>query len=427
MRLSWSTVRVVAVRDFLAVVRRKAYLFTAIGLPAYFAAVTYFTAAPQVQGRLRSLRELRTIGVVDSSGTFAAADRSVTVNVDLDINPFGGTPQSQSFKTDIRVFPDQAAADSALRRSEIGQLLVIPEDYVQSGRLRRYAKGGGLFSGTTRPVNEWLIRGLLGQGIPHERVERIVRPMRGMQDYKLDPRTGQYVLNDDKRELVDFLLPFGMAMLLGLAIVTGGQYLLQGLSEEKESRILESLLVAVSPDELLWGKMIGLGAAGLMLVLFWAGVGGTMAAPAFAILKPDPLLFVAGVFYFFFGYVLYASVLMGVGAVANTLREAQQMSWAFTFINFVPFIMLTSIMGQPNAPLAVGLSIFPLTAPTTMMLRMAQPSAGVPAWQVAASLLLLAGTSWLVLRGAARVFRIGLLMYGKTPNLPEILRWVRQG
>ncbi len=143
-------------------------------------------------------------------------------------------------------------------------------------------------------------------------------------------------------------------------------------------------------------------------------------------LHPDPGLLLFGLFYFLLGYLFYASVMMGVGSVASTLREANQMAFVFTFLNFVPFIMITKILSQPMGTAATVLSMVPLTAPTSMMLRLASPVA-IPGWQVALSLALLAATSALVLIASGRVFRIGLLLYGKTPNLPEILRWARQG
>jgi ABC-2 type transport system permease protein len=117
----------------------------------------------------------------------------------------------------------------------------------------------------------------------------------------------------------------------------------------------------------------------------------------------------------------------GIGAVTNNMREAQQFAMMFSFMNFVPVIVLTSIMAHPDGALAVVLSLLPPTAPTAMMLRLGTPSSSVAPWQIGLSLVLLAGSGWLVLRGAARVFRIGLLMYGKTPSLPEILRWARAG
>ena len=128
--------------------------------------------------------------------------------------------------------------------------------------------------------------------------------------------------------------------------------------------------------------------------------------------------------YLLLGYLFYGSLMTGIGAVTNNMREAQQFAFMFTFTNWVPFIMLSSILNKPDAMWpAIALSLFPMTAPTTMMLRMAIPGAVVPLWQVALSMALLAGAALLALLFAARIFRVGLLMYGKTPTLPEILRW----
>jgi ABC-2 type transport system permease protein len=212
-----------------------------------------------------------------------------------------------------------------------------------------------------------------------------------------------------------------------MCIMMGGSYLLQGLAEEKQSRILESLLCALSVEELLAGKLLGLGAAGLTLVGVWMAAGLILGAPQLAAgpIPLSPELLVLAVVYFVLGYLFYASLMGAIGAVTNDLREAQQIAAMLSFMNAIPLILLVVILAHPSGAVAVGLSLFPPTAPTAMMLRLGAPSSSVAPWQIGLSLVLLAGSGWLVLRGAARVFRIGLLMYGKTPSLPEILRWAR--
>ena len=130
--------------------------------------------------------------------------------------------------------------------------------------------------------------------------------------------------------------------------------------------------------------------------------------------------------YLLLGFMFYASLMTGIGAMTNTMREAQQFALMFTFANFVPFIMMPMILGHPEGPVALGLSMLPLTAPTAMTLRLSASGFVVPPWQIATSLTLLAASAIGALLVAARIFRIGLLMYGKTPTLPEILKWVRQ-
>ena len=139
-----------------------------------------------------------------------------------------------------------------------------------------------------------------------------------------------------------------------------------------------------------------------------------------------PALVALAVLYFLLGYLFYGGIMTGIGAITNNMREAQQFAFLFTFMNFIPFYLMTSIIGRPDSGVALGLSMFPPMAPVAMILRLCAPSAAVPAWQIALSLALLAGSAWLVLIGSARLFRTGLLMYGKTPTLPEILRWVRE-
>jgi ABC-2 type transport system permease protein len=130
--------------------------------------------------------------------------------------------------------------------------------------------------------------------------------------------------------------------------------------------------------------------------------------------------------YFLLGYLFYGSIMTGIGAITNNMREAQQFAFLFTFMNFIPFYLMTSIVGRPDSGVAIGLSMFPPMAPVAMMLRLSAPSAAVPLWQIGLSIALLAGAAWLALTVSARLFRIGLLMYGKTPTLPEIVRWARQ-
>jgi ABC-2 type transport system permease protein len=140
-----------------------------------------------------------------------------------------------------------------------------------------------------------------------------------------------------------------------------------------------------------------------------------------------PVLLVMMLAYLLLGFLFYASLMTGIGAITNNMREAQQFAFVFTFSNFIPFILITKILAHPDGPVAVALSMFPPTAPTTMMLRLSSNAGAVPPWQVAVSLTIMLVAAVGALLAAARVFRVGLLMYGKTPTLPEILRWVRQG
>ena len=430
MSLSWGKALTIAQREYLTTVRRKAFLFTIFGTPALYAILMTLMIKPQMGERLHQMRSFHVLGVVDSSGAFANAEPEIrgTMATDISMIP-AQVAKAESYRIEVRPFPDEPAAERALRAGEISQLLVIPAGYLETGSLRRYALGTNIFSSMDeRTVSGWVVRSLLRSRVDSLRIERVARPARGMDLYTLGPNGG-FERHDERREMFDFLLPFAFGMLMGLCIVIGGQYLLQGVAEEKESRILESMLCTVSAEELLAGKLFGLGAAGLTIVAAWITMGAALGGPALALAQVHvpPALIALAVIYFLLGYLYYGGIMTGIGAMVNNMREAQQFAFLFTFMNFIPFYLMTSIVGRPDSGIALGLSLFPPMAPVAMVLRLSAPSAAVPAWQIALSIGLLAGAVWLVLIGSARVFRIGLLMYGKTPTLPEILRWVRQG
>jgi ABC-2 type transport system permease protein len=412
-------------------VRRKAYVFTILGTPLLYTLLMFVVIKPQAAERIGSVKSFHVLGVVDSSGLFADAPRGTDTELAIEANPLSSTltqPRSESFHTEVRFYPDLDRAQRALRGGEANQVLVIPSDYLETGKIRRYARSNNLFSSTDeRVLNRWLIRGLLDRSVDSLRTERATRPLARADLFTLS-RQGNFELKDDRKEMFDFALPFAFGLLLGLAIVIGGQYLLQGVNEEKESRILESLLCTVSAEELLGGKLIGLGAAGLTIIASWVVMGMVVVGPAAALAQVhiQPLTIVAMIAYFILGYLFMGSLMTGIGAIASSMREAQQFAVWFTFLNFIPFYLLPVLLGHPDSRLAVAISLFPPTAPVSMMLRMASPSASVPLWQVGLSLAILALCGWLAMMAAARIFRIGMLMYGKTPTLPEILRWAGQ-
>jgi ABC-2 type transport system permease protein len=431
MSFSWKKAVTIAEREYLTTVRRKAFLFTVIGTPVLYAILMTLMIRPQMGDRARQMRDFKALGVVDSSGAFAEAESEILGTVASDISMVAAqVTKRDSFRVDVRMIPDQLEGERALRAGEINQLLVVPADYLETGRLRRYAISTNIFSSQDeRAVSAWVVRSLLRNRVDPLRIERVARPARGMELLTPDPRnTEVFQRHDERREMIDFLLPFAFGMLMGLCIVIGGQYLLQGVAEEKESRILESMLCTVNAEELLAGKLFGLGSAGLTIVAAWLVMGALLGGPVLAVAQVHipPSTLVIAIIYFLLGYLFYGSIMTGIGAITNNMREAQQFAFLFTFMNFIPFYLMTSLVGRPDSGVAIALSMFPPMAPVAMMLRLCSPSGAVPLWQIGLSIALLAGAAWLALAISARLFRIGLLMYGKTPTLPEILRWARQ-
>jgi ABC-2 type transport system permease protein len=230
--------------------------------------------------------------------------------------------------------------------------------------------------------------------------------------------------------LTNLIIPGIFSLLLALALVFSSTYMLQGLGEEKENRLMEILLSSVSTRQLIIGKVLGIGAAGLVQVVVWvvsllfllnlasSSIGGFIST------LQIPANFLAlGVAYFILGYLLFAVLSAGVAAISATVREGQGLASIFTLFAIAPLWFYSLLLLFPNSPIWVVFSIFPFSAPVLVMLRLGMT--GVPAWQLTVSIavLVLSIVGGLLL--AAKLLRTYILMYGKRPNLGQIIRSLR--
>jgi ABC-2 type transport system permease protein len=399
-------VATIARREFVTTVRRKGFILTLILMPLYGIFATMMSALPALLANRSN--ESRVVAVVDPGRVLGIAPGNVAVmNEDYKARFFG------SF--------DEAA--QAFHDGTVRSILRIEPDYLETGRTAQFRQPGGLLTARRLgpPYADFMRNRLLEGRVDANVGMRVLDPVAD-SIYVATP-TGGFERENFSRRILLLIVPLVFGFILAVGIFTAGSYLLQGLGEEKESRILESLLALVTPDELLAGKLIGLGSAALVLVLIWGSLGSISIATQAANLAIAPTTYLIAVFYFLVGYFFFASFMLGIGSLVSTYQEANQWAALISLSAMFPFFLLSAIVDQPHGPLAVILSIFPWTAPVTMMMRL--PSGGVPAWQLAISMSLLLVSAILMLRLSARVFRIGLLLYGKTPNLPEILRWAR--
>ncbi|MEZ4671655.1 MAG: ABC transporter permease [Anaerolineae bacterium] len=209
--------------------------------------------------------------------------------------------------------------------------------------------------------------------------------------------------------------------------VTSG-FLMNGIVEERTSRIMEILVTSVTPLQMLLGKILGLGALGLTQLVVWGIAGAVLigAGQTLPFLKgvSFPLdMAVIFVVFFVLSYFLLASLMAGLGAVAGSEQESRQYSTVLSLVFVIPMIMITTFITDPNSPLAVALTFIPVTAPMTVLLRMGFGS--VPLWQIILSLVILFASSVFVVWASARVFRWALLLYGKRITVREIWRVIR--
>ncbi|MEJ5208284.1 ABC transporter permease [Denitratimonas sp. CY0512] len=240
------------------------------------------------------------------------------------------------------------------------------------------------------------------------------------------PRTIGEEGEKSANEIASRLLPMAFMALILIAVMTGGQQLMTSTIEEKSSRVVEVLLSAVSPTELMAGKILGqMGVATLMLALY--GGLGVLALVSFAatgLLDPW-LLFYLAVF-FLIAFVVLAAMMAAIGAAVNELREAQTLLTPVMLVVMLPMMLWMPISRDPNSTFATVLSLLPPVNPFVMMLRLGS-STPPPTWQVWLSIGIGVASMAAAVWFAGKVFRIGLLMHGKPPSFATLLRWVRMG
>jgi ABC-2 type transport system permease protein len=227
-----------------------------------------------------------------------------------------------------------------------------------------------------------------------------------------------------------FYVTLLLVMVLYMTVIVHGVAVMRSVLEEKTSRVLEVMLATVTPKELMAGKMIGVGAVGLTQIGIWAlgGAvygGGAMAA-AHAMgqdLHLSPMIGVYFALFYVLGFMLYSSISAAVGAMVTSEEEAQQLSFIVVMPIVIAIMLMFMVFRAPSSPIAVALSLVPFFAPILMFMRIMveQP----PLWQIALCLALMVTTIYIVLSICARIYRVGILMYGKRPTLPEIIKWVK--
>jgi ABC-2 type transport system permease protein len=235
---------------------------------------------------------------------------------------------------------------------------------------------------------------------------------------------------------VNVFFAIGVAFLLYMSIAFYGQNVLRGVMEEKQSRVAEVVVSSVSPTKLLAGKVLGVGAVGMTQILIWTATSVALIklrAPILARMgaevTPVPLPSItptdalALMLFFVLGYTFYAALFAAVGAMVNSEQEAQQAQWPIVLLLISSVFFLQPILLNPDGTLARVMGVMPFTAPIVMPLRMSV--APVSPLDVVLSLISVIAGCYVAIWLAARIYRVGLLMYGKRPTLSELTRWVR--
>jgi ABC-2 type transport system permease protein len=403
-------VRTIAAHEYITNVRRKEFILMTLGLPLLFLVIIGISMLGAGAVIRSVVGKTHTLGIIDRSGA-------------LDLRAVNES--RGGFR--IAQYKDEAAGQADVRSGKITELVVVGPDYLSTGKVTTYRKGGGLFSeGSRAPVEAILTRALLARGGTDPRLaDRAVNPVSGSAPgYVLD-KNGKFVPEAVEREIAKFAVPYAFMILLFTAIFVSANYLLRGISDEKENRVIEVILSSVTAEELLKGKLIGLAGVGLTQVGVWVALAAVPAMLAFSkVVHLSALTLVEVVVFFGLGFGLYATLMAGLGALGTSYRESQQMSGAVSMFAVIPMMLITAILNEPNGTIARVFSFVPFTSPITMVLRVT--ATDVPFTDVLISAALIAATTWLLLKLSAKLFRFGLLIYGKRPSFGETWKWLRQ-
>lgn len=327
-------------------------------------------------------------------------------------------------------FQDEDEAREALFSEDIERYYVIPADYLATGQVDEYTRDKGFFPSESGrwALKEFVLANVLAlsdlEQVPAEVVERIRQPI-WVNQVRLDEQGEQRPPPD----YGGYAFFFAMGFLMLMSIMASSSTLLQGIGEEKENRIMEVLLSSLTPGQLMTGKILGLGAAGLLQIVIWVAAGwgilglASGQVPAMAGLSLPGATALLGILYFVLGYTLFGTLMATLGAVTPTAKEGNQLVFLFVIPAIIPIYSSFLIQNNPSGLFSRFLTFFPLTSPTTVMVRLA--ASGIEAWEIAASALILVLSILLALWVAGRLFGAYLLMYGKRASVKEIWRALR--
>jgi ABC-2 type transport system permease protein len=407
--------------EFLAVVKRWSYLLATFGLPLFLAGVSGTVLGVQTYFLTQRAEEASAFGLVDEAGL---VDSSQFEKRD-------GKSVWVADESEVVLYADSDTATSALESGELRALYLVPADYLETGEVRSVQSDNTPLLSMRGSAIEPLLRSLLRKSLldgqlDAEVEERVIAPARFVRA-RLGPEGVEVTEIDEALDLlVRTTIPLFLGVLLLTALLSASGYLVQTVSTDKESKIVEVLLSSVTPEEILAGKLFGLGAAGLIQFAAWssmvvfvaltasAAIATQVSIPWYA-LAMSPLLFILG--YLFLGSLMLATAALGANAA-----ESQKLTMGWAMLAILPLMVLVILLEDPNGILGQVMTWIPFTSPLTVIIRLAVDSTGIAWWEVSGAVAMLIASTWVAIRIGARLFRVGFLLTGSRPSLAELWR-----
>jgi len=420
-------------REYLERVRSRSFLVTTILIPALFAGIMF------VPAKIAAMKSKpKHIAVVTSSPQLADfVQKSLTTPLISDEDEPASRRKAPAedarYTVDISTDTSEANREQLRQKIQSGALdafLWMPDSSLSEKKVTLVAKQVGDFmeKGTLRMRLTRAIAKdqMAARGFTPEQADSV------FQYVKID--SIKVVAGAEKKSNEGLIIgtTLVLVMLLYGTLLFYGITVMRAVVEEKTSRVMEVLLSSVTAKELMAGKIIGVGSVGLTQVLIWMVTVGLYGGATLAALmsvtggdtfRLDPRMLISFGIFFLLGYALYSTLYAAVGASINTEQEGQQLQMVFAMPLIIAVAVMFPTIQNPNSTLAVVASMIPFTAPIIMYIRFALGAA--PIWQMAISVAIMAVTIYLILALCSRIYRVGILMYGKRPTLPELVKWLK--
>jgi ABC-2 type transport system permease protein len=424
-------------REYLTRVRNKTFILSTILLPLFFIGFIFASAYFSIQSD-----EEQKIAVVDSNGIFKnsfQSDKAITYKFPSDVN--AGNFKEKGYSA----------------------FLKIPENYDSGQDSISLVSDKQLGMNTEEKIRDQINNAIRNKAFLQNNINRKILDSINKMDedrmYKFSPVIKQGNKTEQSNSGLSYGIGFGSGILIYMTLFIYGAAVMRGVMEEKMNRIAEVIISSVRPFQLMMGKILGIAAVGITQLLIWLVLISGLSSVASSLLSPDTLqsaqsassamsatgnssaamnFFTAKntflsanwaliipcfLFYFLAGYLFYASLFAAVGSVVNEdPQEAQSLMLPITMPIILSFIIMTTAAGKPDSPVAVWGSMIPFSSPIVMMARI--PSGSVPPWQIGVSMLSLVAGFLLTTMLAAKIYRTGILLYGKKVTFKEMGKWL---
>jgi len=414
-------------REYLQIVRTKGFIIGTVLGPVL---MSLFIVVPVLMSVV-AVDEQETLGVIDASGQIYA---------DLESKLNSHTLKDGSLRyllEEYRMGDDEEVLLESLNQKvlakELNAYVYIPKDIIEGGEAEYVAEHVSDFEknrSLSNALNSVIIeKRLKGEEISPQLISRLMMPVR-LNTKKVTARG----VEEDTGGT--FIIAYFLVLILYMTLIFYGQAIMRGVIEEKNSRVVEIVLSSLKPFQLMAGKIVGIAAVGFTQYAIWtvfgillATQGGALAsrffpqAQGFAIPSIPPYVFIYFVLYFILGYFLFSTLFAAIGSMVNSEKEAQQLMMPVMMLLIIPLLLIMFVIRSPDSTLSVTLSLFPFFTPMLMLLRICILLP--PFTQILASLVFLVLTILFMIWLSAKIYRIGILMYGKPPSPREIFKWVR--